>query len=64
MHDVAFYYCYGHRKEHCSIDVQCFEGEPVKASADAQHWADEQIQTGEYCQIDVKDALGNLIYSR
>lgn len=28
MHNVAFYYCYGHRKEHCSIDVQCFEGEP------------------------------------
>lgn len=43
MDDVAFYYCYGHRKEHCSIDVQCFEGEPVKASVDAQHWADEQI---------------------
>ena len=64
MHDVAFYYCYGHRKEPCSIDVQCFEGEPVKASVDAQHWADEQIQTGEYSQIDVKDALGNLIYSR
>ena len=64
MDDVAFYYCYGHRKEYCSIDVQCFEGEPVKASVDAQHWADEQIQTGEYIQIDVKDALGNLIYSR
>lgn len=64
MDDVAFYYCYGHRKGHCSIDVRCFEGEPVKASVDAQRWADEQIQTGEYSKIDVKDAVGNLIYSR
>lgn len=64
MDDVTAYYCYGYRRGYCSIDVQCFEGEPGKASVDAQHWADEQIKTGKYSQIDVKDALGELIYSR
>ena len=64
-------YAYAYRKNPLGCDVRRFTdpltpdeypGEP--ASVKAQHWADEQIQTGEYSQIDVKDALGNLIYSR
>lgn len=64
MTELGIYYCYAYRKGHCSVDVRCFEGVSLKASVDAQHWADEQIRTGEYSKIDVKDAMGNLIYSR
>lgn len=37
-----------------------YPGEP--ASVKAQHWADENIQY--YKAIQVRDALGNLLYAR
>lgn len=65
MTELGIYYCYARYKDKPDIDIECFKGAPIKASVDAQHWADEQIKTGKYICIDVKDAIsGKLIYSR
>lgn len=62
-------YAYAYRKSPRGCDVRQFTdpltpdeypGEP--ASVKAQHWADENIQ--HYEMIQVRDALGNLLYAR
>lgn len=64
MTELGIYYCYAYLKDGSAYDTKCFQGAPIKASVDAQHWADEQIGTGVYSKVDVRDALGRLIYSR
>lgn len=62
-------YAYAYRKNPRGCDVRQFTdpltpdeypGEP--ASVKAQHWADENIR--HYEMIQVRDALGNLLYAR
>ena len=62
-------YAYAYRKSPPGCDVRQFTdpltpdeypGEP--ASVKAQHWVDENIR--HYEMIQVRDALGNLLYAR
>nr|DAV74436.1 MAG TPA: hypothetical protein [Caudoviricetes sp.] len=62
-------YAYAYRENPWGCDVKQFTdpltpdeypGEP--ASVKAQHWADENIR--HYEMIQVRDALGNLLYAR
>lgn len=62
-------YAYAYRKNPRGCDVRRFtdpltpdEYPREPASVKAQHWADENIR--HYEMIQVRDALGNLLYAR
>ena len=59
---AEIFFCYAFHRDSRTYDTRRFEGDAADAGVQAQHWADTNIPY--YVKIDVRDALGRLIYSR